>query len=143
MTRDEAYRLRTIVEEAMRGAALDNKTAYDGLVLYHNTEKDAGYWDGRLIATGTRIRWGTRLMAAMNDLWAYAENNPGNAPALWEEIAYIDGYRVLYGSISASNPVQPGEMCWEDGKLYRCIYHVACTYRPSEYAAAWEEVTPQ
>ena len=32
---------------------------------------------------------------------------------------------------------------WEDGKLYRCIYHVACTYRPSEYAAAWEEVTAE
>lgn len=143
MTRDEAYRLRTIVEEAMRGAELDNKTAYDGLVLYHNTEKDAGYWDGRLIATGTRIRWGTRLMAAMNDLWAYPENNPDNAPALWEEIAYLNGYRVLTGHISASNPVQPGEMCWEDGKLYRCIYHVVCTYRPSEYAAAWEEVTAE
>ena len=50
---------------------------------------------------------------------------------------------MLTGPISASNPVQPGEMCWEDGTLYRCIYHVACTYRPSEYAAAWEEVTAE
>lgn len=141
MTRDEAYKLRAIVEEAMSGASLDNRTAYDGLVLHHDTQKDSTFWtDGHLITTGTRLRWGTRLLAAMNDLWAYPENNPDNAPALWEEIAYLEGCRVLTGPISASNPVQPGEMCWEDGVLYKCVYHVACAYRPSEYADAWEEV---
>lgn len=126
----------------MEGNTPTNKEAFDALMMFAD-QSGSDYWDGRLIATGTRIRWGTRLVAAMNDLWAYPENNPDNAPALWEEIAYLNGYRVLYGPISASNPVQPGEMCWEDGTLYRCIYHVACTYRPSEYAAAWEEVTAE
>lgn len=141
MTRDEAYRLRGIVEKAMSGGTLDNHTAFDGLVLQRDTQKDETFWtDGHLITTGTRLRWGSRLLAAMVDTWAYAENNPDNAPSLWEEIAYREGYRVLTGPISASNPVEPGDLCWEGETLYRCVYHVACTYRPSEYAAAWEAV---
>lgn len=140
MTRDEAYRLRAIVEKAMSEAALDAHTAFDGLVLYHDVQKSAAFWDGHLITTGTRMRWGKRLLAAMVDVWAYPENNPDNAPNLWEEILYEDGYRVLLGPISASNPVQPGEMCWEQGDLYKCVYHTACTYRPSEYKLAWEKV---
>lgn len=137
-----ARRLRPIVEKAMSGETTTNKEAFEALMMMPDQER-SDFWDGHLIYTSTRIRWGTRLLAAMNDLWAYPENNPGNAPTLWEEIAYLDGCRVLYGPISASNPVEPGEMCWEDGKLYRCIYHVACTYRPSEYAAAWEEVAAE
>lgn len=127
------------MEKAMEGNAPTNKEAFDALMMFAD-QSGSDYWDGHLIPASTRLRWGTRLVAAMNDLWAYSENNPDNAPSLWEEIAYLDGYRVLYGPISASNPVQPGEMCWEDGKLYKCVYHVACTYRPSEYKAAWEEV---
>ena len=116
-------------------AMVDDKQASEGVELFQKLKQD-----GTLIKAGTRINWNGVLKRAAVDLWDTADNSPGNAPALWEEIAYMNGYRVLTGHISASNPVQPGEMCWEDGKLYRCIYHVACTYRPSEYAAAWEEV---
>lgn len=117
---------------------VDDKQASVGVVLYPEMQ-----YENALIKAGSRINWNGTLKRAAVDLWDSVENNPDNAPALWEEIAYLNGYRVLTGHISASNPVQPGEMCWEDGKLYRCIYHVACTYRPSEYAAAWEEVTDE
>lgn len=117
---------------------VDDKQASVGVVLYPEMQ-----YENALIKAGSRINWNGTLKRAAVDLWDSVENNPDNAPALWEEIAYLNGYRVLTGHISASNPVQPGEMCWEDGKLYRCIYHVACTYRPSEYAAAWEEVTAE
>lgn len=117
---------------------VDDKQASVGVVLYPEMQ-----YENALIKAGSRINWNGTLKRAAVDLWDSVENNPDNAPALWEEIAYLNGYRVLTGHISASNPVQPGEMCWEDGKLYRCIYHVVCTYRPSEYAAAWEEVTAE
>ena len=117
---------------------VDDKQASVGVVLYPEMQ-----YENAIIKAGSRINWNGTLKRAAVDLWDSVENNPDNAPALWEEIAYLNGYRVLTGHISASNPVQPGEMCWEDGKLYRCIYHVACTYRPSEYAAAWEEVTAE
>lgn len=114
---------------------VDDKQASVGVVLYPEMQYENG-----LIKAGSRINWNGTLKRAAVDLWDSVENNPDNAPELWEEIAYMNGYRVLTGHISASNPVQPGEICWEDGKLYKCVYHVACTYRPSEYAAAWEEV---
>lgn len=135
MKRSEALRLREIVELAMSGKAIDDATASEGVQLFPRLKQD-----GALIKAGTRINWNGVLKRASVDLWDTAENSPDNAPALWEEIAYMNGYRVLTGHISASNPVQPGEICWEDGKLYKCVYHVACTYRPSEYADAWEEV---
>lgn len=131
-----AERLHKTIMAAI--AIIDDQHASEGVELFPKLKQD-----GSLISAGTRINWNGMLKRAAVDLWDYAENNPDNAPTLWEEIAYLNGYRVLYSHISASNPVQPEEMCWEDGKLYRCIYHVACTYRPSEYAAAWEEVTPE
>lgn len=96
--------------------------------------------DGSPIKAAARVNWHGKLVRAKVDLWATDENNPDNAPDLWEGIKYRDGYRVLTGPITASNPVQPGEKCWEGGVLYECVYHVACTYRPSEYAPAWEAV---
>ena len=140
MTRQEAEKLRSIIEKLTGSATmeqLDNQTAYDARMLFAREIP----WEGQLITTGQRIRWGEKLMAARNDLWATSENNPDNAEELWEEIRYKDGYRVLTGPISASNPVKPGEWCWEGDELWVCIYPNVCTYRPSEYAGAWERVS--
>ena len=96
--------------------------------------------DGSLVKVTTRVGWGGKLYRAKVDLWATDANNPENAPDLWEEILYRDGYRVLVAPITASNPVQPNEKCWENDVLYECIYHTVCVYRPSEYAPAWRVV---
>jgi hypothetical protein len=117
------------------GAMLDDSQASTVTDLYPSY-----HTDGSLVKVGRRINWKGKLVRAKVDLWATDENNPDNAPDLWEEIKYRDGYRVLTGPITASNPVLPGEKCWEGDVLYECIYHVACTYRPSEYAAAWRAV---
>lgn len=96
--------------------------------------------DGSLVRVTTRINFGGELYRAKVDLWGTDANSPANAPELWEKILYRDGYRVLVAPITASNPVQPHEKCWENDVLYECIYHTVCTYRPSEYAPAWRVV---
>lgn len=131
-----ARRIRPILEKAVSGEMIDNKDSFDVLPMFPD-RTDATFWDGHLITTGTRIRWNGQLMFARNDLWATPENNPDNAPTLWEHIEYVDGYRVLNGPISASNPVLPGEKCWENGVLYECITQIGNTYRPSEYMGNW------
>lgn len=138
MTRDGARKLRAIVE--MAALSLPNKHAFEAVLLFHDHKPDVAFWDGHLVTTGTRIRWGGKLVAAANDLWATENNNPDNAPALWEHIEYRDGYRVLNCAITASNPVLPGERCWENDVLYENISGTTTVYRPSEYSAAWAKV---
>lgn len=125
--------MRTVMDKVSE--LLDDAQASKVVELYKPYPKD-----GSLVKVGRRINWNGVLLRAKVDLWATDENNPDNAPGLWEKIAYRDGYRVLSEPITASNPVQPGEKCWEGDVLYECIYHVVCTYRPSEYAAAWKVV---
>ena len=50
---------------------------------------------GALVKAGTRINWNGILKRAASDLWDTAENNPDNAPTLWEDIAYREGYRII------------------------------------------------
>ena len=42
--------------------------------------------NGELVKAGTRINWGGEVKRAAVDLWDTAENNPDNAPELWEKI---------------------------------------------------------
>lgn len=133
MKRSEALKLRALIEQAV--VSLDDKSASEGASLFPRLKGD-----GSLVKTGTRINWNGKIKRAANDLWDTVENNPDHAPDLWDDIEYRDGYRVLTGPISATNPVQPGECCWEQDVLYRNILGVASTYLPSEYPAGWEVV---
>ena len=94
MTRKEALRLRAIVEQA--AASLDDQTASAGAALFQRLKQD-----GALVKAGTRINWNGTLKRAAVDLWDTAENNPDNAPTLWEDIAYRDGYRIIPQTITA------------------------------------------
>lgn len=52
-------------------------------------------YNGELIQSGTRINWNEKLKRAAVDLWDTEQNNPDNAPTLWEDVNYRDGYRVI------------------------------------------------
>lgn len=134
MKRSEALKLRALIEQAV--VSLDDKSASEGASLFPRLKQD-----GRLVRVGTRINWRGTIKRAANDLWDTVDNDPDHAPDLWDDIEYRDGYRVLTGPISATNPVQPDECCWEQDVLYRNILGVASTYLPSEYPAGWEVVT--
>ena len=96
--------------------------------------------DGSLIEAGHHINWHGIIYRAANALWDTPENTPDNAPDLWEAVVYRDGYRVLTGPISASNPVQVDEICWYEDELYKNILGVPSVYLPDEYPEGWEVV---
>lgn len=96
--------------------------------------------DGSLIKAGTHINWNGTIKRAANALWDTEENNPDNAPALWNDIAYREGLRVLTGPIPATNPVQTGEICWYKDQKWKNISGVPSVYLPDEYTAGWEVV---
>ena len=93
--------------------------------------------DGELVQAGTRINWYGQLKRAAVDLWDTEENNPDNAPALWEDINYIDGYRVIPEVITVGLAFSKGEIGWWDGVLYQSLID-ANVYTPDAYPAGWE-----
>ena len=96
--------------------------------------------NGELVKAGTHINWGGTVKRAAVALWDTEENNPDNAPDLWNDIEYREGLRVLTGPIPATNPVQVDEICWYKDAKWRNISGVPSVYLPDEYPNGWEVV---
>ena len=127
-----ALKLRPIIEKAME--SVDDKTASDAPMLFPRLKEN-----GELVKAGTRINWGGIVKKAAVDLWDTIENNPDNAPTLWEDLLYKDGYRIIPEVITVTAAFSEGECGWWDGTLYRSKVN-GNVYNPSQYLNNWEEV---
>ena len=132
MKRAEAIYLRSIVEKA--SASLDDKTASTAATLFPRLKAD-----GSFVAVGTRINWKGTIKKATVDLWDSAENNPDNAPALWQDIEYKDGYRIIPDILTVTTAFAKDECGWWDNVLYRSLRDTN-VYTPFTYPAGWEVV---
>lgn len=132
MTRKEALRLRAIVEQA--AASLDDKTASTAATLFPRLRQD-----GALVKAGTRINWNGTLKQAAVDLWGTAENSSDSAPALWADIQYRDGYRIIPATITVTTAFAQDECGWWGDVLYRSTIN-ANVYTPEQSSAGWEQV---
>ena len=135
MNRKEAQRFITALR-ALRDGATDAQasTAVD---LYPTMK-----YDGALIKAGTRINWNGVIKRAATDLWDTAENNPDNALALWEDIEYRDGYRIIPATFTAGTTFTIGERGWWGDDLYESLLD-ANVYTPEQYPAGWKLVTKE
>ena len=95
--------------------------------------------DGELIKAGTRIKWNGVLKRAAVDLWDTAENNPENAPSLWENIEYKEGYRIIPNVITVGTAFALNEYGWWNDVLYKSII-ASNVYTPEQHPAGWELV---
>ena len=129
MTREQAYKLRAIVEQA--AVSLDDQTASSGVTLFPRLKNN-----GQLVVGGTRINWNGTLKRAANDLWDTEENNPDNAPTLWEDIAYRDGIRIIPETITSTLAFNEGELGWWVDKVYISLIP-ANVYTPEQYPEGW------
>jgi hypothetical protein len=118
--------LRTIVTDAM---ASETPNIYP--ILHEN---------GELIAAGTRINWNGTIKRAVVDLWDFSENNPENAPSLWEDIDYKMGYRIIPEVITIGTAFDIDECGWWGDVLYRSKLDTN-VYTPESYPAGWEIVS--
>lgn len=96
-------------------------------------------YDGSLISAKTRINWRGTLKRAAVDLWDTPENNPDNAPTLWADLTYKDGYRIIPETITVTTAFAEGEYGWWGDTLYRSKVG-ANVYTPEQYAPNWEQV---
>ena len=130
MNRAEALRLRAIIETA--AASLDDKTASTAPTLFPRLKQD-----GSLVEAGTRINHNGSIKRAAVDLWDTSDNSPDNAPTLWEEIFYRDGYRIIPEVITAGMAFALDEIGWWGDKLYKSLLS-ANVYTPEQYPNGWE-----
>lgn len=132
ITREKALRLRQIIEQAT--VSLNDKTASEGAELFPKLK-----FDGSLVSSGTRINWNGVIKKATVDLWDTEENNPDNAPTLWEDIQYRDGYRIIPETITSITAFALDEYGWWNDALYKSLIN-ANVWTPEAYPAGWEVV---
>lgn len=94
-------------------------------------------YDGSLISNGTRIYWNGEIKRASVDLWDREDQNPENAPTLWEDVLYKSGYRVIPNKITVGLQFSNGEIGWWGDKLYKSLTDNN-VYTPEEYPKNWE-----
>lgn len=131
MTRKEALRLRAIVEVA--AVSLDDKVASEAATLFPKLK-----YDGQLISAGTRINWNGRIKKAAVDLWNTEQNNPDNAPTLWQDIDYREGIRIIPATFSVTAAFSEGEAGWWGDEVYVSRVN-ANVYTPEQYPDNWEK----
>jgi hypothetical protein len=89
-----------------------------------------------LVHAGTRINWNGQLKRAAVDLWDTAENNPDNAPTLWEDINYREGYRIIPEVITVGLAFSKDECGWWGNVLYKSLIDNN-VYTPEAYPQGW------
>ena len=129
---EQARKYREIIEKAM--ALTDDATASQAPELFPSLKED-----NALITAGTRINWKGTIKRAAVDLWDIPENNPDNIPALWEDIEYKEGYRIIPETITAGTAFAKDEYGWWKDILYKSLIN-ANVYTPDAYSAGWEIV---
>ena len=129
---EQARKLRPIIEKAAK--SLSDFDASEAPTLFPTLKQD-----GQLVKAGTRINWHGVVKRAAVDLWDTEANKPDHAPALWEDISYRDGIRIIPDVITAGTAFAEGELGWWGDLLYRSVIP-ANVYTPAQYPAGWEAV---
>ena len=127
---ENARKLRAVIVQAAE--ALYDKTASTAAELLPRLKGG-----GTLVKAGTRVNWNGAIKRAAADLWDTPENSPDNAPTLWEDIQYRDGYRIIPGTITVGAAFAEGECGWWGDTLYRSKV-AANVYTPEQYPDNWE-----
>lgn len=128
--KEAALRQRKTMNVA--GAMLTDAQASTVASIYPSLKKD-----GSLVKNGTRIYWGGVLKRAAVDLWDREENNPDNAPDLWEDVLYRDGIRIIPDVITVGLVFAKGEKGWWGDEIYVSLLD-ANNYTPEQYPPGWE-----
>ena len=132
---DRAQDLRCAIEAA--SASLDDKTASEAAELFPQLTGD-----GSLIKSGTRINWNGTIKRAASDLWDTAQNTPDAAPALWADIQYKQGYRIIPETITADLAFAKGEKGWWQDELYESLLE-ANVWTPTVNPDGWKKITTE
>lgn len=115
-------------------ASLEDKEASKTPELFGKLNEN-----GELIKAGTRINWSGTLKRASVDLWDTKENNPDNAPTLWEDIEYKNGIRIIPEVITVGTAFSKDELGYWKDTLYKSLIDNN-VWTPEANPSGWELV---
>lgn len=115
-------------------ASLEDKEASKTPELFGKLNEN-----GELIKAGTRINWNGTLKRASVDLWDTKENNPDNAPTLWEDIEYKNGIRIIPEVITVGTAFSKDELGYWKDTLYKSLIDNN-VWTPQANPSGWELV---
>lgn len=113
-------------------ASLDDKVASETPELFGRLNEN-----GELVPVGTRVNWNGVLKRASVDLYDTKENNPDNAPTLWEDIEYKEGYRIIPETITVGTAFSKDELGWWNDTLYISLIDNN-VWTPEQNPSGWE-----
>ena len=132
ITKAKALKIRSLAMES--AVAMDDVNASTVPEMFPKLKQD-----GSLVSAGTRINWNGQLKKAAADLWDTPENNPHNAPALWEDLNYVNGYRVIPETVTAAQAFSKGERGVWKGVVYESTQDNN-VWNPVQFAAGWQKI---
>ena len=132
ITKAKALKIRSLAMES--AAAMDDVNASTVPEMFPKLKQD-----GSLVSAGTRINWNGQLKKASVDLWDTTDNNPDNAPTLWEDINYVNGYRVIPDVITVALAFSTGERGVWKGVVYESMQDNN-VWNPEQFAAGWKKI---
>lgn len=130
MTKKEAEALIQALVTLREGA--DDAVASLSVCAYPTLKAD-----GTLIKAGTRINHNGKIKRASVDIWDTEANNPDNAPALWEDISYREGYRIIPETITTGTTFMKDECGWWGDILYVSLLDNN-VWTPTAYPGGWK-----
>lgn len=132
ITKAKALKIRSLAMES--AVAMDDVNASTVPEMFPKLKQD-----GSLVSAGTRINWNGQLKKAAADLWDTEENNPDSAPALWEDLNYVNGYRVIPETVTAAQAFSKGERGVWKGVVYESTQDNN-VWNPVQFAAGWQKI---
>lgn len=132
LTADEVNRL--FIMQNINTVITDEATASRAVEFHPEM-----HYDGSLISANTRINWKGKLKRSAVDLWDTEANNPDNAPTLWADLDYKDGFRIIPETITVTLAFAEDEYGWWGDTLYRSKVN-SNVYNPDVYPDNWETV---
>lgn len=131
MKRSEAIRFRRLIELGAQKLT-DKEVSRSPMMLPRMR------YNGSLIPAGTRIMWNNTVKCAAVDLWDTAENAPDVATALWTDINYINGVRVIPENITVTDMFAKDEEGIDsDGVIWVSLVDNN-VYTPVQYPQNWK-----
>ena len=139
MDKRRAYAKRMNAMISVARELVDDKTASLAPELYGRLREVDASQEAPLVKAGPRINWKGSLKRAAVDLWDTPENNPDNAPTLWENIEYKLGVRIIPETLTAGLAFAKDEEGWWKDKKYISLID-ANVWTPETYPTGWKIV---